>query len=69
MTEPTPKPGRGGPRPGAGRPRTGRSPRVLVLLPADLRARLRARLDPGESMSAAIVAAVRAEVARRERDR
>jgi len=60
---------RGGPRPGAGRPRTGRTPRVLVVLPADLRDRLHARLDPGESMSAAIVAAVRAEVARRERDR
>ncbi len=61
---------RGGHRPGAGRPRTtGPSPRVLVVMTADIRDRLDAVRDPGESRSAAILEAVRRLIEQRERDR
>lgn len=61
---------RGGRRPGAGRPPADDPARpIYVHVPASLRARLLAVLDPGETMSTAGVAAIEAMVRERERNR
>lgn len=57
----------GGPRPGAGRPvTTGKSPRIMVVLPAALRERMLAVRIRGETDSAFGVASIEAEVEKRE---
>jgi hypothetical protein len=63
------KPGRGGARAGAGRPTKPKPTPIYVHAPAELRARIEAVLDPGESLSAFGLAALEREAAERERSR
>jgi hypothetical protein len=63
------KPGRGGARAGAGRPTKPKPTPIYVHAPAELRDRITAVLDPGESLSAFGLVALEKEATERERNR